>query len=217
MGYGSISGRAKTDVNNPKAFAVCDRCARWYNHVDLRFQYDYRGRTLANLRILVCDDCYDDPQPQLKPRIIPPDPVSIENARVEYFANYETNNRSTSEPIFPSPTNYPANFWTGIPVAPQQYADNRITQTTDNRVTQTTGEAPYGNNTLPGTNVQVPGNNQLSATQGLPYGFDQIPDTGPLTPYTPDIRWTNGSGKQAFFGPNTQVSVSWVPTVPQPD
>lgn len=213
MGYGSLSGRAKTDATNPQAFAVCDRCARWYNHVNLRWQYDYRGRTLANLRILVCDDCYDTPQDQLKPRIIPPDPVSIENARVEYFQNYETNNRSTSLSVYVSPTDYPANYWTGIPVAPQQYADNRVTQSLDNRVTQTTGEPPYGLNTNPGSNFQVPGNDAI----GLPYGFNQVPNTGPLTPYMPDIKWTNGSGQQAFFGPNTTVSVAWVPTIAQPD
>ena len=59
MGYGSLSGRARTDVNNPRAFAVCDRCGLWYNHSDLNWQMDYRGRTLQNIRILVCDTCND--------------------------------------------------------------------------------------------------------------------------------------------------------------
>lgn len=180
MGYASINGRARTNINDLHPQAVCDRCGFWYSHNDLRWQYDYRGRTLANLRILVCETCYDDAQPQLKPRIIPPDPVAIKDARLEYFANYETNNRSTSAVEVPSPTNFPANYWTGIPVAPSQYADNRITQDSNNRVTQTTGEAPYGNNELPGTNFQVPGDSDLGPTQGLPYGFDEIPQTGPL-------------------------------------
>ena len=46
-------GRAKVDASNPRAFGVCDRCGFLYNHKDLRWQYDYRGRSLQNLRILV--------------------------------------------------------------------------------------------------------------------------------------------------------------------
>jgi len=102
MGYGSLSGRARTDVNNPKAFAVCDRCSMWYNHCDLSFQFDYRGRTLQNIRILVCDDCNDEPQPQLKPRIIPPDPLPIANARTEPYLYDETDERTTSNPALPN-------------------------------------------------------------------------------------------------------------------
>ena len=156
--------------------------------------------------------CYDTPQPQLKPRILPPDPVSIENARVEYFDQYETNNRSTSAPIFPTTTFYPDNYWTGIPVAPQQYADNRVTQNIDNRVTQMTGEAPGGLNTLPGSNFQVPGNSSI----GLPYDFNTVPSTGVLTPYTPDMTWLNQNNQPTFFGPNTTVSVGWEITIAQP-
>jgi len=102
MGYGSISGRARTDVNNPTHFKVCDRCGLWYNGPDLQWQYDYRGRTLANLRILVCETCLDDPQPQLKPRIIPPDPLPIANARVEPFAYDNEDDRGTSNPALPN-------------------------------------------------------------------------------------------------------------------
>jgi hypothetical protein len=45
---------------------------------------------LQNLRFLVCQDCYDTPQPQLKPRIIGPDPLPILNARPENFYVDET-------------------------------------------------------------------------------------------------------------------------------
>lgn len=79
-------GRARVNPSNPKAFAICDRCAFTYNHVDLRWQYDYRGTRLANLRILVCDRCEDVPQPQLRPKILSPDPVPIKNPRVENYA-----------------------------------------------------------------------------------------------------------------------------------
>jgi hypothetical protein len=57
-----------------------------YNHHDLRWQYDYRGRSLQNLRLLVCETCLDRPQPQLMPRILTPDPVPIRNPRLNTYA-----------------------------------------------------------------------------------------------------------------------------------
>ena len=88
-------GRAQVDPENPRALAVCQRCSFWYNHDDLRWQWDYRGISLQNLRILVCETCYDDPQPQLKPRILPPDPLPVINARVEPFYIDEVDRRAT--------------------------------------------------------------------------------------------------------------------------
>ena len=101
MGYAATSGRAITNPNAPRAFAVCDRCGMWYNHHQLRWQMDYRGTRLANLRILVCETCLDKPQPQLRPRIIPPDPVSIKDARVEPFCQDEIDDRTTTNPALP--------------------------------------------------------------------------------------------------------------------
>lgn len=63
---------------------------------------------------------------------------------------------------------------TGIPIILGQV---RITQDGNIRVTQTTG-APSGSlNTRPGTDPDAPGD----ADPGLPYGFTQVPKTGPLT------------------------------------
>lgn len=102
MGYASLNGRARTDVNNPIAQACCDRCGFWYSHNMLNWQYEYRGRTLQNIRILVCEICTDKPNEQLKPRIIPPDPVPIANARVEPFAYDSEDHRGTSNPALPN-------------------------------------------------------------------------------------------------------------------
>ena len=82
MGYASRSGRARTDARNPRAFAICDRCALWYNHYQLSWQYDWAGASLINKRILVCNTCYDTPQEQLRAIIVPADPVPIVNPRV---------------------------------------------------------------------------------------------------------------------------------------
>lgn len=101
-------GRAQVNGSNPAAFGRCDRCGFIYNHRQLRFQFDYRGPQLQNLRFLVCQPCYDKPQPQLKPLILTADPLPIINARPEDY-NY-ANNSVLSEPGFT------LNAQTGIPV-----------------------------------------------------------------------------------------------------
>jgi len=146
MGYASRSGRARTDARNPRAFAICDRCALWYNHYQLSWQYDWAGASLVNKRILVCSTCYDNPQEQLRAIVIPADPVPIVNPRVEPYAWDEIDRRQVSGYNTTSQS-------TGIPI---QQGDTRVTTIDDDvpdktRVTQQTGEAPYGTNQKPGT------------------------------------------------------------------
>lgn len=146
MGYASRSGRATTSPTNPRAFAVCDRCAIWYNHDQLRWQYDWAGASLINKRLLVCERCYDTPQEQLRAIIIPADPVPIVNPRVEPYAWDEIDRRQVSGYDSTNPA-------TGIPV---QAGPTRATTIDGDipdgiRVTQQTGEAPGGKNQLPGT------------------------------------------------------------------
>lgn len=82
----SYTGRANVDTRYPRAHAICDRCGFRYNHVQLRWQFDWRGPRQQNLRILVCDSCYDAPQQNGQRTIlIPPDPVPIMNARPENY------------------------------------------------------------------------------------------------------------------------------------
>ena len=102
MGYASICGKAYADVNAPSAYGTCDRCQTVYNHRDLAFQWDYRGRSLANIRILVCERCTDIPQPQLRPRIIPVDPLPIANARPYPYCYAEEDDRYTTNPALPN-------------------------------------------------------------------------------------------------------------------
>ena len=80
----------RVNPDRPEAQAICDRCGRAFNHVDLVWQYDWRGDSLTNLRILVCQDgCEDEPQEQFRPRILPPDPEPVENARPPAWAAQE--------------------------------------------------------------------------------------------------------------------------------
>ena len=166
MAYASQAGRARTNPRSPEAHAICDRCGFRYNHVNLRWQYDWRGAALQNIRLLVCNTCYDEPQQQLRAIVVPADPMPINQPRLQDFATAETNTRATSGQNTVDPI-------TGIPVV---NGDTRITQNDKVRVTQQTGEAPLGLNQEPGTDPDAPGNND----PGLPYNMDEVPKTGPL-------------------------------------
>lgn len=77
-------GRATIDPSSPRARGVCDRCGFTYNHADLKWQYDWRGPKVQNLRLLVCENCLDHMQMNgQRTIIIPPDPIPIINARPE--------------------------------------------------------------------------------------------------------------------------------------
>jgi len=109
MAYASQSGRARTSASNPQAHAICDRCGFRFNHVDLKWQYDWRGATMQNIKILVCNRCYDKPQEQLRAIVVPADPTPIMNARVENFADDETDYQTVSLAPVIDPT-------TGLPI-----------------------------------------------------------------------------------------------------
>lgn len=85
MAWASRSGRAVTNPEHPRAFAVCDNCRFWYNHHKLKWQREWQGTQIINKGFLVCDQCLDKPNPQLKSRLMPPDPVPIANPRPENY------------------------------------------------------------------------------------------------------------------------------------
>jgi hypothetical protein len=171
MGYASQSGRARTSSRSPQAHAICDRCGFRFNHADLKWQYDWRGASLANIRLLVCGGCYDTPQQQLRAIVIPADPMPIQNPRTQDFVTAGSNFRATSGQNTVDPL-------TGIPVPGGDFrvtsADNAATN--NRRVVQQTGEPPGGLNTEPGTDPNAPGNND----PGLPYDNTEVPKTGTL-------------------------------------
>lgn len=103
------TGRASVSTKNPRAFGICDRCGFLYNHYRLQWQFDYAGAGLINKRILVCSPCLDTPQNQLRSIVLPPDPIPIENPRVQDYAAAETDNIAINAPTV-------TDFWTGIPV-----------------------------------------------------------------------------------------------------
>lgn len=120
MGYASKQGRTRIDARSPSASGQCDRCGFLYNHNHLRWQLDYSGAGLYNLRILVCDICYDKPQQQRKVIVIPPDPMPILNARVPDYVNSEAAYRGTYSPPLIDPV-------TGLPIAIYDYRETNTT------------------------------------------------------------------------------------------
>ena len=103
MGWASKFGRARVSSQAVEAAGVCDRCSFVYTHRDLQWQYEYAGVSLQNTRILVCQRCLDEPQPQNRAIIIPPDPVPIQNPRPELYqqaeVDYLTLTPGTVDPV----------------------------------------------------------------------------------------------------------------------
>jgi hypothetical protein len=111
MAYASQSGRARTSLKNPQAFAVCMRCSFWYNRVELAFQWEWSGAQLRNTYLLVCKRCLDVPQEQLRAIVLPADPVPVYFPSVENFAQDETDYHTVNA----APT---VDATTGIPIPP---------------------------------------------------------------------------------------------------
>lgn len=82
MGRGLTRNYA--DQDRPQPIGYCDRCNHRYWLSDLHWQHDWRGPKLANLRMLVCNTCEDQPYNHAQPIVIPPDPRPIRNPRPGY-------------------------------------------------------------------------------------------------------------------------------------
>lgn len=94
----------RVDPTNPEGAGECDRCGFWYQLADMQWQMQWSGTRLFNTGALVCDDCLDVPQEQLRTIILPPDPLPLINARVPNFAYEEQTVRITE---YNSPKNPP--------------------------------------------------------------------------------------------------------------
>ena len=102
-------GRARISSRHPQAVAICQRCGGMYNNIDLKWQYDWKfGPRLFNQGIRVCESCLDVPQPSGRPVVLPPDPVAIEFALPETYAQddnpispvgYDVSNLFTPAPL----------------------------------------------------------------------------------------------------------------------
>src|SRR5215831_14185356 len=83
VGSFAPKGHARVDPQHPAAFAICDMCGFQYNHRDLRWEVQWFGNQIRKTGFLVCPTCWDHPNPTLRPKVLPPDPVPILNPRRE--------------------------------------------------------------------------------------------------------------------------------------
>ena len=127
---------------------------------------DWRGAVLQNLRLLVCDRCYDTPQEQLRAIVLPPDPEPKMNARVEQFSQDESDYRAVSKPPRIDPN-------TGLPI-PQN--DLRITMDSQNRVTE-----PYGAPVGDVQNAVMPYNGATQQAFGITLAVLSVTSDGSAT------------------------------------
>lgn len=79
----------RVSPSNPEAFGICDLCGLRFNHIDLRWNFEWAGQQLWNTRSLRCWRCVDVPNETLRAIVLPPDPLPIINARIENFAYEE--------------------------------------------------------------------------------------------------------------------------------
>lgn len=183
MAYASQSGRARTSVTNPEAHAICDRCGFRYNWVNLRWQFDWRGAAIQNVRILVCGDCYDTPQEQLRAIVVPADPTPIINARVQDFAAAETDYQTITQPPtidpltgIPIPGTTTLQTENGLNLTTQPIGPSRGIGLDQDAVMPLNGTDHYGVQ-LPLVSVTANGTDQITVTCSAAHGLatnDQI-------------------------------------------
>lgn len=89
-GYKARQPYPVTDPSDPHAVGVCDGCGFWIEHRLLAKRMQYRGGTSPVWDgMLVCARCDDvpNPAPQFSRLALQPDPVPVENPRVEATVN----------------------------------------------------------------------------------------------------------------------------------
>jgi hypothetical protein len=174
MAYASRSGRARVSQSSPQAFAVCDRCGFIYNHVDLRWQYDWAGASLLNKRFLVCHTCLDTPQQQLRAIVLSPDPLPIVNARPQAFSEDETDYATLTPGTVDTSTGIPVPNTTvmttvgGSPMVMQPVGSP--TGKTQNAQAPIVADVAYGVK-LPVVSISSTGGRIITVTCSSPHGL----------------------------------------------
>ena len=173
MAYASISGRARTSARNPRAHAICDRCGFRFNHADLHWQHDWRGATIQNLRLLVCQNCLDLHQEQLRAVVIPADPTPIMNARVQDFSAASSDYRAASVGTVIDPV-------TGIPMPSTTL---RVTGDNQSRVVEPYGYPHHGKSFGLDQNAVMPYSGAVQKVYGRQLGVLSVVSDGSATIY----------------------------------
>ena len=83
----NLNSHARVSRRSPSAWAICDFCYDQVNRVDLSPDRQYMGTEVRPTGFLVCRRCLDRPQPQQKAILLPPDPLPVDNPRVDIAPN----------------------------------------------------------------------------------------------------------------------------------
>lgn len=83
------------DSENPLALGICDKTGFVFRRIDLVRQMEWRGNALVWTGFLVGRSYVDQPNEQLRPPILPPDPVPVQWPRLQqptavYWGNQTT-------------------------------------------------------------------------------------------------------------------------------
>ena len=81
MGQPAHDIRCPTDPTQPQPVGFCDRCNSKNYLGDLQWQFIWAGPAEANIRLLVCRECWDVPNEQHRVIVIGPDPVPLKDPR----------------------------------------------------------------------------------------------------------------------------------------
>lgn len=73
----------RIDIDAPSALGICDKTGFVHNRRDLVRQMEWRGNALVWTGFYVGRQYADAPNEQLKPPILPPDPVPVMEPRLQ--------------------------------------------------------------------------------------------------------------------------------------
>lgn len=91
--------RTHVNPSDPRAWGTSDQNGMIGQHNKMKWQHEWRGNKIVNLRILVHEDELDKPQRQLGNLVLPADPLPIYNARPENYTIDETTQRVTMKGV----------------------------------------------------------------------------------------------------------------------
>ncbi len=84
------------DSDNPEALGICDKTGFVFKRKDLVGQMEWRGNALVYTGFLVGRPYVDTPNEQLRPPILPPDPVPVMMPRLPQPSTIVWENQSTN-------------------------------------------------------------------------------------------------------------------------
>lgn len=117
------------DTSNPAALGICDKSGFVFRRQDMIKQMEWRGNALVWTGFIVGRPFADVPNEQLRPPILPPDPVPIKLPRTKQPTTVTWSNQGTIWSLLPI---YTWDSWIGsedgVPAAPESVRKSSLEQ-----------------------------------------------------------------------------------------